>query len=56
MDNLDAIMLIEGDEDADEEELLDAWQSLVDSGIVWQLQGSYQRGARQMIEAGLIHA
>jgi hypothetical protein len=28
-------------------------QSLIDSGIVWSLQGSYQRAAHSMIDAGL---
>jgi hypothetical protein len=29
-----------------------AMQSLIDSGIVWQLQGSYQRAAMRGIESG----
>jgi fructose-bisphosphate aldolase class 1 len=47
----DAIMLLEGG-DATEEQAIAAMQSLIDSGIVWQLQGSYGRAAQNMIDAG----
>jgi len=33
-----------------------ALQSLIDSGAVWQLQGSYGRAARDAIEQGVCHA
>lgn len=52
---LDAIQIIEGIEDASVDEQLKAWQSLVDSGLVWQLQGWYGRTATQLIEQGLIN-
>lgn len=54
-DNLEAIMLIEGDESATHDEQIDAWQYLVDTGIVWSLQGFYGRSAQAMIEAGILH-
>lgn len=37
-----------------EEDTIDLFQNLVNSGMVWQLQGFYGRTARAMIEAGLI--
>ncbi len=53
-DDLDAILYIEEDQ-SDEETTIAAWQHLLDTGTVWKLQGSYQRGARDLLEAGLIH-
>jgi hypothetical protein len=50
-----AIDVIEGIEDASIDEQLQAWQSLVDSGVVWQLQGWYGRTATQLIQQGLIN-
>jgi hypothetical protein len=50
-----AIDVIERIEDASIDEQLQAWQSLVDSGLVWQLQGWYGRTATQLIEQGLIN-
>ncbi len=48
---LDAIMLLEGG-DPTKEEAIAAMQLLVDTGVVWQLQGSYGRLAKAMIDAG----
>lgn len=55
MNDLDAIMTIETDADADESETLAAWQHLIDTGTVWSLQGFYGRTATRLIEAGLCH-
>lgn len=41
-----------GEEPADEEEYLAAWQYLIDSGIVGKLQGWYGRTAAALIESG----
>jgi hypothetical protein len=37
-----------------EEEILDFFQQLVDSGLAWQLQGHYGRTAKELINAGYI--
>ena len=52
-DELDAILYIEQDA-SDEETTIAAWQLLVDTGLVWKLQGFYGRGASNMIEAGIL--
>ena len=51
-----AIQILEGAFPSDEQEQLDAWQLLIDSGIAWQLQGTYARGAQALIEQGLVEA
>lgn len=57
MDTLDAVMIIEENHGSYDEELyIKAWQFLIDNGVVWQLQGSYQRGANSLIAQGLCTA
>lgn len=41
------------DEEFTEEEVLAAWQYLIDTGAAWSLQGFYGRGAAQLIQAGI---
>ena len=54
MNTFDAIMIAENGGDT-EEETLQAWQVLVDTGLAWTLHGSFGRTAMTLIEEGLIH-
>lgn len=54
MDTFKAVMICEGEEDSTGSEFLEAWASLIKTGVVWQLQGWYGRGAKAFIEKGLI--
>lgn len=57
MDNYTAVGLAEGFIETDsEEQVLEAWQHLHDTGLAYQLQGFFGRTARQLIEQGLISA
>ena len=38
-----------------EEDIIDAWQWLHDSGLGYQLQGLFGRTLRHLIEGGVIH-
>jgi len=39
-----------------DEQVFAGFQELINSGLVWKLQGSYGRTARGLIDAGLCHA
>jgi hypothetical protein len=54
VNSVDFIMAYEGGE-LDQEEVVKGFQALIDSGLAWQLQGSYGRTAKALIDAGLCH-
>lgn len=56
MDTYTACMLIEEpSEDTTREDVIEAMQFLIDTGVVWSLQGFYGRAARSLIENGECH-
>jgi len=55
MTTYQAVMLAEGVEEGTEEEVIQAWQQLIDTGLVWKLQGSFGRTAANLIETGVCH-
>ena len=55
MPNIGQIMAFEQGE-LDEEQVVDLFQGLVDSGVAWRLQGSYGRTAAYLISEGLVSA
>lgn len=57
MDIFTATMIAEGVEPAESyDENIEAWQTLIDTGVVWRLQGSFGRMAEHLIEEGVCHA
>jgi hypothetical protein len=63
MNIFDATMIAEGSYDLagydeatiTEEVIIEAWQMLIDTNTVWQLQGSFGRTAAHLIETGVCH-
>ncbi len=53
MDNYTATMIVEGVEEATEEEIIESWQHLINVGLVWILQGRFGRTASQLIDEGI---
>jgi hypothetical protein len=55
MDTFTACMIVEGVEEAEDYEIIEAWQYLIDTGIAWSMQGSYGRMAASLIERGICY-
>ena len=51
MDQVSQIMAFESGE-LDEDQTIELFQSLINSGLAWQLQGSYGRMASALIDNG----
>ena len=50
--------VIEGFEEVDgdtQENMVEAWAHLIETGVCWRLQGFYGRGASQWIESEIIN-
>ena len=55
MDNYTATGLAEGFIEAEsEEQIIEAWQYLHDTGLAYELQGWFGRTAQHLIEQGII--
>jgi hypothetical protein len=56
LDTYTAVGLAEGFIEADsEEQVVEAWQTLIDTGLCWQLQGFFGRTAQRLIDSGVCH-
>ncbi len=54
--NMQAIAIAEGEQEAEsEEQYIQAWQQLIDTGLAWSLQGFFGRTASAMVQHGLCH-
>lgn len=54
LNEYDAIMICEGVDEVDsEEEVIAAWQKIIDSGLVNSLQGFFGRTAQNLIDNGI---
>ena len=54
-DTVSFIMAYEGGELTTQDQVVEGFQHLIDSGLVWALQGCYGRTATRLIEMGLCH-
>lgn len=53
MDSYTATGIAEGFIEAtDNDQVIEAWQTLIDTGLAWQLQGWFGRQAQRLIEEG----
>lgn len=57
MDNYTAVGIAEGFIDAEsQDQYIEAWQHLIDTGMAWSLQGWFGRTAMHLIEEGYCDA
>jgi hypothetical protein len=55
MDSLDFIMLVEEEGfNAENPEQIKALQGMIDTGLIWKLQGSWGRFAQSMLNVGVV--
>ena len=54
MTNLTSKIIAYDEGELDEEQTIELFQELVNTGLAWSLQGSYGRTAQRLIEEGLI--
>lgn len=54
MTNFEAVMIAEGAQEPEsEEQAIEAWQHLIDTGLAWTLQGFFGRTAQALIQNGI---
>ena len=53
MKMIDMLMAYE-DGELDSEQTVELFQNLIDSGLIFNLQGHYMRAAKELVDAGLI--
>ena len=54
MDSFTATGIAEGFIEADsEDQVIEAWQTLINTGLAWRLQGWFGRTAHRLIEDGI---
>lgn len=57
INSYNAVGIAEGFIEAEsEEQVIEAWQFLIDSGLAWKLQGWFGRTAHQLIDEGICSA
>ena len=57
INSYNAVGIAEGFIEADsQDQVIEAWQFLIDSGLAWQLQGFFGRTASQLIQQGICSA
>jgi len=54
-DIVDFLVRLENDEIDNEQEIIEGYQQLIDSGVIYDLQDSYQRMAQQLVDEGLCY-
>lgn len=54
MTSYKAVGLAEGFEEGTEEQIIEAWQYLHNTGLAYKLQGWFGRTAQQLIQEGVI--
>jgi hypothetical protein len=54
MNTYDAVGIAEGFIEAEsEDQIIQAWQTLIDTGLAWRLQGWFGRQAQHLIDEGI---